>query len=91
VTAQIASSSGEELSIKGTNFCATANAEESGRFGAMTMAGSGARAVQQFAPTDLTGSDGEAQQLCAALWVCPRQIPNGTSSAPIDMMATAAR
>jgi len=69
----------------------TVNGAESGRFGATTTAGSGALAVQQFFRTDWWDLDACAQQLCVALCIGCRQIPEGASNAPINKMATAAR
>jgi hypothetical protein len=67
------------------------NGAEPGRFGATTTACSGALAVQQFVRTDWWDLDVRAQQLCVALCVGCRQIPEGASNAPINKMATAAR
>ena len=74
-----------------TNARTTVNGAEQGRFGATTTAGSGALAVQQFVRTDWWALDACEQQLCAALCIGCRQIPDGVSNAPINKMATAAR
>ena len=84
-------SPGEESSSDEMNSFATAIGAEPGRFGATTTAGSGALAVQQFVRTDWLDLDACEQQLCAALSVGCRQVPNGASNEPIKTMATAAR
>jgi hypothetical protein len=85
------SSLDEADSSSETNTCTTINGAEPGRFGAATTAGSGALAVQQFVRTDWWDMDACKQQLCAALCIGCRQIPDGVSKAPINRMATAAR
>jgi hypothetical protein len=69
----------------------TVNGAEPGRFGAMTTAGSGALAVQQFVRTDWWDLDVREQQQSVALCIGCRQIPDGASNEPINRMATAAR
>jgi hypothetical protein len=81
---------GEEISSKEMNSCATVIGAEPGRLVATTTAGSGALAVQQFVRTDWLDLDACEQQLCAALSVGCRQVPNGASNEPIKTMATAA-
>ena len=81
----------EEGSSSETNARTTVIGAEPGRFGATTTAGSGALAVQQFVRTDWWDLDARAQQLCVALCIGCRQIPEGASNAPINKMATAAR
>jgi hypothetical protein len=73
------------------NSCATVIGAEPGRLGATTTAGSGALATQQFVWAVLRDSDACEQQLCAALCIRCKQVPNGASNAPINTMATAAR
>jgi hypothetical protein len=70
---------------------ATVIGAEPGRLGATATAGSGALAVQQFAPTDWWVWEACEQQLCAAFCAGCRQIPNGASNEPINRMAKAAR
>jgi hypothetical protein len=74
-----------------TNAHTTFNGAEPGRFGATTMAGSGALAMQQFVWTDWWDLEACEQQPCAAPYIGCRQIPDGTSNAPIKIMATTAR
>src|SRR5271157_5761338 len=74
-----------------TNTRTTVNGAEPGRFGATTTAGSGALAEQQFVRTDWWDLHAREQQLCVALCIGCRQIPEGASNAPINRMATAAR
>jgi hypothetical protein len=81
----------EENSSSEMNARTTVNGVEPGRFGATTTAGSGALAVQQFVRTDWWDLEACEQQLCAALCIGCKQIPEGASNAPINRMATAAR
>jgi hypothetical protein len=74
-----------------TNTRTTVNGAEPGRFGATTTAGSGALAVQQVVRTVWWELEACEQQLCATLCIGCRQIPEGASNAPINMMVTAAR
>jgi len=74
-----------------TNARATVTGAEPGRLVAMTMAGSGALAVQQLVRTNWLDLDVCEQQLCAVLCVDGRQVPNGASNEPIKTMAPAAR
>src|ERR1035438_7992212 len=91
ITANRGNSLREENSSREMNSCATLIGAELGRLGATTTAGSGALAVQQFVRTDWLDFDVCEQQLCAALCVVCRQVPNGASNEPIKTMATAAR
>ena len=81
----------EEISWVAMNSGSTAIGAGAGRVGAMTTAGSGVWAVQQFVWAVLSGADARAQQLCADLWVLSRQVPSGASIVPINRMATVAR
>jgi hypothetical protein len=81
----------EASSSEETNSLAGVAAIEPERLRAITIAGNGALAVQQLFLTLLLGSDAREQQLCAALCVSGRQVPNGASSAPISTMAIVAR
>jgi hypothetical protein len=81
----------EADSFSETNARTTVIGAEPGRFGATTMAGNGALAVQQFVRTDWWDLEACKQQLCAALCAGCRHIPDGASNEPINRMATAAR
>jgi hypothetical protein len=81
----------EGSSFEEMNSCATAIGVDLGRFGATATAGGGSLAVQQFFWAVLLDSDGDAQQLCAALYFICRQVPNGASNVPIKTMAIVAR
>ena len=91
ITANLGNSLREENSSRAMNSCATLIGAEPGRLGATTTAGSGALAVQQFVRTNWLDLEACEQQLCAALSVGCRQVPNGASNEPIKTMATAAR
>jgi hypothetical protein len=91
MTDNTGNSLGEADSSSEMNARTTINGAEPGRFGATTTAGSGALAVQQFVRADWWDLDVCEQQLCAALRIGCRQIPDGASNEPINRMATAAR
>jgi hypothetical protein len=78
-------------SSSATNARATVIDDEPGRFGAITTAGSGALAAQQFVRRDCWDLDACEQQLCAALCAGSKQAPNGASNAPIKRMAKTPR
>jgi hypothetical protein len=91
ITASIGNSLREESSFDETISCAIVNDAVLGRLGATTTAGKGALVLQQLVRAVLPGVDAGAQQLCAALCVRCRQVPNGASRLPINRMAIAAR
>jgi hypothetical protein len=90
ITCNFGNSLVEASSSEQTNSPAGVAMLEPGRLRAITTAGNGVLAVQQLLLTLLLGSDAWEQQLCAALCVCGRQVPNGASNAPINTMAIVA-